>query len=700
MPRQRKLKLGKDAVVSCLSKYIHPSEHIRRRWPNPINGHRMEGLRVLRQEIKRVSRKDQLAVVFTHPEFKDDNNELLELHTIQRWLTVTEEGESDYFFDTNSNGNNNANTEIVERTPEEQVEVPVIAQQNNRAETLDMNDPYVLEQLRGIASIDDDNEPVQDNIPGFSPDNECQYKGWGFSGVCNRRQNGGGCRGANLKNHNVDLKLTKLQLWEILFPTKWVKEVMLVQMNKKMERSISYGEWLRFIGIWLEIATTVGFERRKFWADGENESGSRMPPYCYNGIMPRDRFESILTNLVYTKKDPPTYKDRFWEVREMLAAWNTNMANEFRAGWMTCLDESMSKWVNKYTCPGYMVVPRKPWPFGNEYHTICCAISGILFALELVEGKDKPRERPNPEHSELGKMAGLMMRLTETLRFSNDIVICDSGFCVLKGVASCKKFGVNLQAMIKKRRYWPKYILGDMINAHFVNKEVGYFDMMKLTLDGEDLCVHAMKEDGYVLSFMSSFGTGEQMGGQQQRIVKEEDGTEKRATFQYPEVVHNHYAYRDAVDNHNGRRMFPIAIEEQLKTHRWPNRVFQFLLAVTEVNANYGMHYFYGSELEEQVDFRFTLAQEMKFNPYLTAEAGSRSCHQRVCTVVDTHDHLSIPRFKTFRGTQLVPCRTQYIQRNCICGKPNMCHYCSCSPGTIRCKDCFKKHILEVNQTL
>ena len=33
--------------------------------------------------------------------------------------------------------------------------------------------------------------------------------------------------------------------------------------------------------------------------------------------------------------------------------------------------------------------------------------------------------------------------------------------------------------------------------------------------------------------------------------------------FQYPEVVYNHYSYCDAVDKHNGRRMFPIAIEEQ-----------------------------------------------------------------------------------------------------------------------------------------
>ena len=40
-----------------------------------------------------------------------------------------------------------------------------------------------------------------------------------------------------------------------------------------------------------------------------------------------------------------------------------------------------------------MFVPRKPHPRGNEYHTVACGLSGILFAIELVEGKDEPRQR-------------------------------------------------------------------------------------------------------------------------------------------------------------------------------------------------------------------------------------------------------------------------------------------------------------------
>ena len=50
----------------------------------------------------------------------------------------------------------------------------------------------------------------------------------------------------------------------------------------------------------------------------------------------------------------------------------------------------MIKWVNKYTITGFMFVPRKPWPFWNEWHTIAWYESDILFYVGLFEGKDSP----------------------------------------------------------------------------------------------------------------------------------------------------------------------------------------------------------------------------------------------------------------------------------------------------------------------
>ena len=65
-------------------------------------------------------------------------------------------------------------------------------------------------------------------------------------------------------------------------------------------------------------------------------------------------------------------------------------------------------------------------------------------------------------------------------------------------------------------------------------------------------------------------------------------------TFCYPEVVYNHYAFRDMIDNHNSQRMHPITMEETRMTTYWPNWVFCFLLAVTVVNVQNAGVYFCG----------------------------------------------------------------------------------------------------------
>ena len=88
----------------------------------------------------------------------------------------------------------------------------------------------------------------------------------------------------------------------------------------------------------------------------------------------------------------PTYVDKIFEVRELLQAFNQKMKQIFNSGWIVCLDESMSPWTRQWTCPGFVFCPRKPHPKGNEYHTIADGISGIMFGLEMVEGKDEPVE--------------------------------------------------------------------------------------------------------------------------------------------------------------------------------------------------------------------------------------------------------------------------------------------------------------------
>ena len=119
---------------------------------------------------------------------------------------------------------------------------------------------------------------------------------------------------------------------------------------------------------------------------------------------------------------------------------------------------------------------------GNEYKnsTICCGVSGIMYTFELVQGKEDQPSQILPFFSEHGKTTGLLLSLTESIYHSERVVITDSGFCVLLALVKLASFGVvYLLAVIKKHWYWwPKYINGSDIDAHFDFKEVGQTDSL------------------------------------------------------------------------------------------------------------------------------------------------------------------------------------------------------------------------------
>ena len=295
--------------------------------------------------------------------------------------------------------------------------------------------------------------------------------------------------------------------------------------------------------------------------------------------MSRRRFETILNALSFTNKDPPLFIDKFWQVRDMLFAWNENMAAIFKSGFVTCLDESMSSWINKFTCPGWIFVPRKPRRFGNEYHTICCGICGILFALKLVEGKDHPVELPSPPDNK--KTTHLLLELCRSLYGSGKMVVLDSGFCVLQAIIEFKKVGVFACAVIKKRRYWPKFIPGDSINTRMEGKPIGSVDCLRGILNNEPYNVFCMKEPDYVVKFMSTHGSLTYYPGEKENVRVVGDKIYK---FKYAKPFSDHYKYRHMVDDHNNLRHSSPSLEDIWTTHRWTNRVFAFLLAITEVN--------------------------------------------------------------------------------------------------------------------
>ena len=85
-------------------------------------------------------------------------------------------------------------------------------------------------------------------------------------------------------------------------------------------------------------------------------------------------------------------------------------------------------------------------------------------------------------------------------------MILNSGFCVLEGVVELPKLGVFGGALIKQRRYWPKYIPSDKIDDHFKDKEVGGVDSLTGKLDGVHYDIFYMEDPDYIMKIMSTYG--------------------------------------------------------------------------------------------------------------------------------------------------------------------------------------------------
>ena len=567
-------------------------------------------------------------------------------------------------------------------------------------------------------NIDDDNEPVPENndrrnnwksVRDYNQEwvssvTTCCRKHEGFP---NHRPKMSGVEENILNAFDDDVS----SLFLLMLPRRFFEEVVLPQTNanllKASQRPVTFGELLRWIGIWFYMATCKGYSRDDFWSSRPIDEFVGAPTR-FNKWMSKRRFDYILGALVFHATPPPLCQDRFHFVRELINAWNENMADKFIPSWASCLDESMSVWLAKCTCPGWMCVERKPHPFGNQCHSICCGLSGIMHAIELVEGNDEPPERPRPTYSEEGPTGGLLLRLTRPIHNTGKVVILDSGFSVLDAIVALKQRGVFATTILKKRRFWPKYCPGDDINLTMTSSEIKVGDVRALKGEHKGTPYHiiCMKEEKWITKVFDACGTTVQQDDSKMVLRRLNDRSEVR--FRYCDVHVNHYEYRHAVDDHNHLRQANLSLEDTWKTHRWENRVFAFILAMSEVNAFLAMRYFVWRKEEQSttiLSFRRMLARALIFNDFLLQEEeesnkenaaplsarkrSRRHQHQQV------HELVAAPlKASSFAGDRwLLTCKNKCQQHKCKTCQRFIRTCCSCSLGEWMCVHCHTKHV-------
>ena len=152
--RKTKIDHGQGAIASYLSKYIHPSLWVRNHHLNIGKGHQLEGMTVLRRELKKIRGKEVMAIVVTAPGTVDDAD-TTELYALEKHFKIIFEGDSDYFYYGEG-----------DLVPEEAVadeEMPSeLFELVERTGTIYDADDVALAAV--FVAIDDENAPAPENV--------------------------------------------------------------------------------------------------------------------------------------------------------------------------------------------------------------------------------------------------------------------------------------------------------------------------------------------------------------------------------------------------------------------------------------------------------------------------------------------------------------------------------------------------------
>jgi len=321
----------------------------------------------------------------------------------------------------------------------------------------------------------------------------------------------------------------------------------------------------------------------------------------------------------------------------------------------------------------------------------------------IVEGKDRPKELGLKEFEDLGKTVGPMLCMTQPIWEAGKAIVLDSGFCVANGITELKKRGVYAAALIKKRRYWPAGVPGDIIDAYFADKEEGYAATCDaIAPNGGPFFIHCFKEPNYVMKIMATWMTLDEFGGGTKRKWKGADGRAIEKKLKYKQPFGMHFLHRHWVDDHNNRRHKPILFETSWKTKYLPDRNFSHYVAITEANAILAHgHWTLGGNVEPVLEGRHHLAKEMIINtvdmrPEEDDVTGARLRPRvLICQPVTIAPHQG-----RWCATGKIFVRTQQPYQKQRCSGRKGCKtfsrvYCYCTKGRFRCPDCMREHIVE-----
>jgi hypothetical protein len=280
------------------------------------------------------------------------------LHAAERWVKVEEQGPLDQLWEDAAPAEAPTATVAIDKDGEEIADFVFNAP--NRAEDI------ALIQDMGFM-VDDDNKPAPKNVPadGAPPVNgEALFEGqkWGWDGIDRQAI-------LQVSMYNGPTFASKwspdgmpfIDIFLHFLPCYFIEVTIVVATSNTLLTvnavQTTLRELLRYIGMMLLMSCYMKFPDY-FWkmatrmGNELEDKANNILSFTFNRYMSWRHFLEITSGLRFTLKQPPSFRDKFWQIRDLISTWNEHMGRIFSAAWALCLDESMLIWFNRWTCPG------------------------------------------------------------------------------------------------------------------------------------------------------------------------------------------------------------------------------------------------------------------------------------------------------------------------------------------------------------
>ena len=91
------------------------------------------------------------------------------------------------------------------------------------------------------------------------------------------------------------MKMTKLELFLVLFPVEYLSTVLIPETNKDLDQPMDLGEFIRWLGCWLYMACWVDISSCRDWWLTSDPSIFQGAQFRLNNYISRNLFDQILS---------------------------------------------------------------------------------------------------------------------------------------------------------------------------------------------------------------------------------------------------------------------------------------------------------------------------------------------------------------------------------------------------------------------